>query len=1249
MNPAPSSFYITGGTMGDDAPSYIEREADRELLDALLAGEFCYLLTPRQMGKSSLIIRTRRRLLERHVHAVVLDLSTIGQNLTLEQWYYGLLFELGRQLDLEDELDEFFGHRKDLGLCQRFFAAILEVALPRCQPAGNADSSPEPAVRLVIFVDELDVVRSLSFNTDEFFAAIRACYNQRARDPATRQLSFALLGVATPTDLIQDVRTSPFNIGRRIQLRDFTRAEADRLTQALGPPHLARERLHRIFYWTSGHPYLTQRLCRAVAEHPVTPHLPQTASHHQIDQICIALFLSRQAREEEDNLIFVRDSILRSDVDRTSLLELFRTIKRRPKSVPDDHANPLVNVLHLSGLVGSTDGWLRERNRVYARAFDLAWINAALPGAEVRRQRAAYQRGVVRATSIAALILGIILILAWQLRSTEIARLRQVLQNQSSTVRLSVANGLNHLASGDWFTACLWFAEAFVLDETFEVGANPDADQTTHRFRIQSILDQAPRLEQMWFDLNGQGSPGMFHPDGQRVLLGRTNGFALFDLTTGQPTTPFFGTGQQLATLSPLGRHGATAHLNVPGRITVWDINSATPALLLHDASGTNAFIAACQDLQFSPNGRYLVAALEGWQFNIWDADSGRLLKTLDARTFPDLIPSPNGSPLAARFDPTSTRLVTVGTDRHAIVWTWESSDPPLVLDAHSSWVYSAAFAPWNPDLLLTCSFDRTASLWNLNTQQRLLTVEHPGDAIRDVAFNPDQHSFVTAGWDFSIRTWNVTNGHPIAPILREHGRVMGICINPEGTRLLTLNWDGVGRVWRLPRQAPIPIPTPLTFSHDGRRALEFEPHQLRFLDPLSKQEFGSFKLPPHESVQWATFTSQPNFALASILVQHPTDPPSHQLRLFDVRRALPTTPPMRCSTPISQLTWASNSSRFAAIGTEVIDETNRTSALVCDLADNGEPISLSWPGETIRRIALSPNGKLLATISHPIADPASPHLLRVQHLADNRLIHDPWRSKLQVPHLTFSPDGRWIAASEADGSLDPGQAVLWEVLDEERRLEERVHLPHVDGVLFACFSANSQLLATCSEDQTATLWRLDNHRWLRASRPLRCQGQVLACAFNSDHTWLATVYTANSTTRGPHHRIQLWDVAHGEPIGLPYNLPGRPQALERIQFVSDNSQLLIQGSSLDYRWLVDLHDRHITASQLLAQTQLLAGQQSFLSEQSAEDPRPPQTAFGIEDVLQHATSFGPLRLLTRVECQQLWSNLHNPSLALQP
>src|SRR5207249_11332482 len=99
---ATRGFYVTGGTLRQDAPSYVERQADRDLYEGLMRGKFCYVLTSRQMGKSSLMVHTAARLRAAGVHVAILDLTAIGQNLSPEQGYEGLLGRLARQLDLED-------------------------------------------------------------------------------------------------------------------------------------------------------------------------------------------------------------------------------------------------------------------------------------------------------------------------------------------------------------------------------------------------------------------------------------------------------------------------------------------------------------------------------------------------------------------------------------------------------------------------------------------------------------------------------------------------------------------------------------------------------------------------------------------------------------------------------------------------------------------------------------------------------------------------------------------------------------------------------------------------------------------------------------------------------------------------------------------------------------------------------------------------------------------------------------------
>jgi WD40 repeat protein len=406
----PSHFYTVGGTLPPTARSYVTRHADHALLSHLLCGDFCYVLTSRQMGKSSLMVRTAGALRQNGVAVAILDLTRLGQNLTPEQWYDGLLVRLGAELKIADELDEYWVHDRvsRLGPMQRFIGALREVVLPSRK--GN----------FVIFIDEIDSVRSLPFSSDEFFAGIRELYNSRVSDPELERISFCLLGVAQPSDLISNVNITPFNIGHRIELTDFTQAEAQPLLQGLEGASGTAEKnrdstaiLRRVLFWTGGHPYLTQRLCEALAQ------TGKSVTRADVDRACEELFLSSRSREKEDNLLFVRDRVLAEKEDRSSVLDLYAKVLRG-KKIKDDDANPTIDVLRLSGIVSVSKGYLTVRNRIYSTVFNRDWVIANMPDAELRRQKAAYRRGLGFAASIGLVVLTIVAILGvWGYSSQE--------------------------------------------------------------------------------------------------------------------------------------------------------------------------------------------------------------------------------------------------------------------------------------------------------------------------------------------------------------------------------------------------------------------------------------------------------------------------------------------------------------------------------------------------------------------------------------------------------------------------------------------------------------------------------------------------------------------------------------------------------------------------------------------------------------------------------------------------------------
>lgn len=252
--PAAGAFRLEmpKGTMALGSKFYVTRKADFTALDAI-ARPGCTLAIegPRQMGKSSLLVRVAAEAQRLGKHVAFLDFQLVDRATkeSAERFFRHFSTWVADKLDLADRVEEFWALPSSHSIrCTRYMDRYVLAGLDR---------------PLVLAMDEVDNLFDTPFHSD-FFGMLRSWHNERARNPRLENLDLVLVTSTEPHLFIENLTQSPFNVAEEIKLADFTREQVGDLNARHGSP-LSAAAVEKLMALLHGHPYLVRQALYLVA------------------------------------------------------------------------------------------------------------------------------------------------------------------------------------------------------------------------------------------------------------------------------------------------------------------------------------------------------------------------------------------------------------------------------------------------------------------------------------------------------------------------------------------------------------------------------------------------------------------------------------------------------------------------------------------------------------------------------------------------------------------------------------------------------------------------------------------------------------------------------------------------------------------------------------------------------------------------------------------------------------------------
>jgi len=668
------------------------------------------------------------------------------------------------------------------------------------------------------------------------------------------------------------------------------------------------------------------------------------------------------------------------------------------------------------------NGRLLVRNHIYARVFDKRWAEENMPDAALRRERAAFRRGVLTAVAIAALVLAVMGLLGWEaVRQAGIAHAREVR-----------ARGLLYAADMNLAQTALGrqdIGTAMVLLQAHRVDPNRSFDWAWLMARSNEHDGQEIPLK------HGVQSVA-YSPDSSMIAAGGDDGsLDVWSVGSLKRTRMHRRLSSCVIAVAFESRFKIVT-LTIDGDVSIWNLNteecinqwkvassyisglaitskggvmaiSGSHGVLLFDGRGKvlRSFSPGagvlCTSAAISGNGQFVATGCDDNTARLWDTRSGHQVVVRHA------------APVNAVGISNDNRLfATASDDSTARIWAVATGYEIASL-AHGGAVYSAAFSH-DSRSLATGSFDQTVRVWNVANSEHATVFDGHMNGVKSVAFRPGDSELVSGGVDNRVVIWKVRSSIGIQSLKGPIYHLARYSLSRDGHLLVT--WDsqnGIVDVWDTTTLLPLHH-FMLAASSIGS-AIFTNDDQFLF---IADKKYG---IQVYSTSSWHRINSHPAYGL----------PISHPIAISLDDRLI--------------------------VARSTVDPTR---AEIWMIAKRKQIGVLPGDGKMVLAAALSSDNKIVAIAGHG-------ETVTLWDAATMRLVGRLSGSKTVIEAVAMTPDDREVLSGGDDGSIS-----FWKLAE----MRQTITIPGLDKVTSLAFSRDRRTLKVTTAAGNIRFWKTANN-----------------------------------------------------------------------------------------------------------------------------------------------------------------------------